>query len=68
MAKKIPFRKIALIMNISAYLVGSIFGGLVLGLLIDKMTGKEPLFTLIFLFVGSAYGIYKTIMIGIMLK
>jgi ATP synthase protein I len=39
-------------------LVVSTFLGLGLGLLIDKLTGKAPLFMLIFLFLGIFAGFY----------
>ncbi|MGQ9706608.1 MAG: AtpZ/AtpI family protein [bacterium] len=68
MAEKLPYRKIAVILNITTYLVGSIFGGLLIGILVDKLTHREPFFTLLFLIVGVIYGIYKTIMIGIMVR
>jgi F0F1-type ATP synthase assembly protein I len=68
MVEKLPYRKIALILNITTYLVGSIFGGLLIGVLIDRLTHREPLFTLIFLIIGIIYGVYKTIMIGLEVK
>jgi len=68
MVEKLPYRKIALILNITTYMVGSIFGGLLIGVLVDKLTHREPLFTLLFLVIGIIYGVYKTIMIGLSVK
>jgi F0F1-type ATP synthase assembly protein I len=62
--KKTDFKKYAMALSIGYYLIGSIVGGLISGVFIDKWLKTSPIFTLILLITGIIYGLYMTIKIS----
>lgn len=58
---KRPYRAMALMSGILSILVGSILLGLFGGMWLDRLTGTNPLFLIIGLFLGLGAGVYGMI-------